>query len=224
MNSTRLSKRLHTVASFVRNGAVVADIGTDHAYLPIHLVQVGISPLAVATDINEGPILRAKHNISISNLQDKIVCYVAPGLCGIEEHSPNDIMICGMGGELIAQILSESDYVKNREINLILQPMTSILELREYLSCGFDIYDEKIVHEDGKFYQIICAKYSGNSHEYSNAELELGKINIERREDTFLKLLGFTIEKKKKILQGLLAGNCDTEKIEEEIREMESLK
>ena len=224
MKSIKLSKRLHTVASLVRNGAVAADVGTDHAYIPIYLVQEGISPLAIATDINEGPIFRAMQNISLCDLQKKIICYVAPGLYGIEKHSPDDVLICGMGGELIAQILCESDYVKNSRVNLILQPMTSIAELREFLSHGFDIYDEKIVFEDGKFYQIICAKYSGNSHDFSNAELELGKINIERREAIFLELLDFTIAKKKRILQGLLAGNCNTEKIEREIREMEALK
>ena len=224
MSQIKLSKRLSTVASLVRDGAIVADIGTDHAYLPIYLVQADIAKRAIASDINEGPIMRARANIEKNTLEDKIITYIANGLDGIEKHTPTDILICGMGGELIAQIIDACDYVKNGDISLILQPMTTAFELREYLKNGFSIYDEEVVFEDGKYYQIICARYDGQAHSYSDVELELGSINIKKRTDTFLRLLDYTINKKKKILDGQLCGGCDTAKTEREINELEKLK
>ena len=149
---------------------------------------------------------------------------IANGLDGIEEYSPDDILICGMGGELISEIIEKCEYVKNIDKRLILQPMTCISELRDYLRKGFEIIDEAIVYEDRKYYQIICARYDGKIREFSSAELELGKINIQRREDVFLKMLDFYIDKKKKIRNGILKGGCDSTRIETEILEMEKLK
>ena len=224
MKELKISKRLSTAASYVRDGAVIADVGTDHAYIPIYLTQIGRVSKAIATDINEGPILRAKENISAFGFQDKIEAYIADGLDGIENKAPNDVIICGMGGELIAEIIDKCDYVKNESVRLILQPMTSILELRTYLKNGFLIFDESVVFEDGKYYQIICAKYDGNQHSYNEVELELGKINIQNRTSTFLDMLDFTISKKKKIKQGLEKGFCDTSEISTLIEGMEKLK
>lgn len=224
MRQLKLSKRLGTAAQFVCDGAVVADIGTDHAYIPIYLVQSGKASRAIATDINEGPLGRANENVALYELEDKITTYIANGLDGIEAYAPDDIVICGMGGELIADIIDKCNYVRNSDKNLILQPMTTILELREYLKNGFEITDETVVYEDGKYYQIICARYDGQAHEYSKIELELGKINIKKREAVFLKMLDFCIAKKKKIRDGLLKGGCDTAEIEKEIEEMEKLR
>lgn len=224
MKSLRLSKRLSTATNYVRDGALVADIGTDHAYIPIYLTLNSRVCGAVASDINEGPILRAKENIAEYSLEGKIVTCIANGLEGIEMYKPTDIVICGMGGELIAEIIDKCDYVKNNDIRLILQPMTSISELRTYLKSGFLINDESVVYEDGKYYQVICASYDGLEHEYTQIELELGKKNIEKREDIFFRLVDFTIEKKRKIMQGLKKGNCSTENIEKEIEELEELR
>lgn len=220
----KLSKRLSTVASFVRNGVTVVDVGTDHAYLPIYLVQSKKVKKAIATDINEGPLSRAKDNISQNDLENEIVTYISNGLDNIEAYLPDDIMICGMGGELIAEIIEKSSYAKNNDINLILQPMTSARELREYLKNGFDIYDESIVFEDGKFYQIVCARYDGKSHDYSEIELEIGKINIKNSSSDFKDFILHTIEKKKKIFMGLKVANRDTIAIEKQIAELERLK
>ena len=129
MRDIILSKRLSTAASFVRSGAVCADIGTDHSYVPIHLVLSGIVNKAIASDVNEGPTLIAKENVKKYGLDDKIIVRTANGLDGIEEYKPTDILICGMGGELISEILNRSEYVKNNEVRLILQPMTAIKEL-----------------------------------------------------------------------------------------------
>ncbi len=218
----KISKRLCTVASYVRNGAVVADIGTDHAYLPIYLALEGKISRAVASDINEGPISKARENISRYELDSVIDTCVADGLCGIEKYQPTDIAICGMGGELISQIIEKSEYVKKQGIRLILQPMTSVFELRKYLQNGFFTFIEDIVYEDDKIYQIICVEYDGISREYTNAELELGIRNIENGNESFKMLLNSVISKKEKRLKGLKAGGYDTKEIEKEIAELNS--
>ena len=223
MSDFKLSKRLSAAASFVRDGAVCADIGTDHAYLPISLVLSGKAKYAIASDINEGPILKARENVEKYGLNDRICTRVAAGLDGIEQYKPDYILICGMGGELIAKILDASEYVKNKSVKLILQPMTSIKELREYLSCGFLIYDEEIVLDSGKLYQIICAEYDGNDHLFSETELELGKINIINKEPLFKDFVNNLLNKKLKKMEGLKTGGYDIKSIEEEIKEIEKL-
>lgn len=224
MKTLKLGKRLAAAAEFVRSGAVCADIGTDHAYIPIYLALNGISKKILASDINEGPILSAKENIEEYGLSNIIETKIANGLLEIENFAPTDIVICGMGGELISQILERSEYVKNKDIRLILQPMTSIKELREYLKNGFSTIAEKIVFDSGKLYQILCVHYDGKVHDLSDAELEIGAKNIENKGPLFEKLLFSTIAKKIKKRDGLLKGGYDTSDIDKEIEELEKLK
>jgi len=223
MKELVLSKRLSAAASFVSDGAIVADIGTDHAYIPIYLILNGKARYAIASDVNEGPIAIAKENIEKYGVSNKVTVRVANGLDGIDEFKPDCIIICGMGGELIAQILDSSEYVKSRDIKLILQPMSSIKELREYLSCGFDIIDEDIVYDSSKLYQIICARFDGKHHDYSSVELELGKINIERKAPLFYDLVSQLIKKRRTKLNGLKSGGYSTLEAEIEIKELEGV-
>ena len=219
----KISKRLCTVAQHVRHREIVAAIGTDHAYLPIYLALEGKINRAVASDINEGPLATAKENIKKHSLENVITTYLTNGLNGIEKFFPSDILICGMGGELISKILDASSYIKNENIRLVLQPMTMIKELREYLSNGFSTIAENIVFEDGKLYQIICVEYNGKQHSYTNAQLELGPKNIENGGEMFEKLLFSTIVKKQKKLEGQRLGGQDTTQVEVELRELQSL-
>ncbi|MBQ8545919.1 MAG: SAM-dependent methyltransferase [Clostridia bacterium] len=224
MSEFKISKRLCTAASYVRDGAVVADIGTDHAYLPIYLALNGKIKSAYASDINVGPIMRAKENIEKYGLGNLITTEVVGGLDNIEKIAPSDIVICGMGGELIVKILESSPYIRQKGIRLILQPMTHIKEVREYLSNGFFTIAENIVYEDEKLYQVLCLQYDGELHPLTDIEKELGKMNIENKTDEFMLLLNSTIVKKQKRLEGLSLGGYDTRKIEEEIKELEKLK
>ncbi|MBQ4136775.1 MAG: SAM-dependent methyltransferase [Clostridia bacterium] len=181
MNNTELDNRLLACASLVRQGSVAADIGSDHAYLPIYLVRHGICPRAIASDINEGPVNRAKINVRLSGLSDKIDILLADGLDKAASYKPDDIIIAGMGGELIRDIIGASEYAKTKGVRLILQPMTMPHILREYLAgAGFNIIDEMICSAQDKYYQIICAEYDGTARSFTEHELLLGKINIER--------------------------------------------
>lgn len=224
MIENKISKRLCTASSHVRDGAVVADIGTDHAYLPIYLAKQGRIKKAYACDVNEGPLQRAKENILKYGLDSVIETRLQNGLNGIENVAPTDIVICGMGGELIASILENSSYVRQKGIRLILQPMTFVKELRKYLENGFYTIAENIICEDGKIYQLMCVEYDGVQRNLTNIELELGPKNLVNKGIGFEKLLFSTIVKKQKILNGLKLGGYDTTDIENEICELEKLK
>ncbi len=176
----KLSLRLSAAAEMVRAGAVVADVGTDHAYVPIALCLSGRAVRAVASDINEGPITRARENIAARGLSDRIDTILCDGLSAIEEYHPTDILILGMGGELIARILTDAPFVKSCGLRLILQPMTHPEVVRQTLcELGFTIVEERLVLEE-KIYQIFCAEYTGEHEEYSTLELLVGKQNLQR--------------------------------------------
>ena len=173
------SERLCSALPYLTQGGAVIDVGTDHAYLPIYLVGQNISSRALACDINRGPIESAQRNIAAAGLEDKIDTLCTDGLHGAEHFHPDDIMIFGMGGELIMRILSEAPWVKDANIGLVLQPMTRAHLLRRWLlENGFTIVGETITHED-RYYQTIAARYCGKNEEYTEEELLLGRWNIQ---------------------------------------------
>ncbi|MBQ8388447.1 MAG: SAM-dependent methyltransferase [Clostridia bacterium] len=203
MKDVILKNRLQAAASFVRRGSAIADVGTDHAWLPIYLLSRGIASRAVASDINEGPLCRARINIP-KNLSKKIELRLTDGLAGIEDFGAQDILICGMGGELIARILQDAPFTKDKNIRLILQPMTKAPYLREFLlSAGFRIIDEALADDD-RIYQVICAEYCGESEEYSPVELLLGRHNIAHGGELFTRF----VEQNIKIFEGIRAGKA----------------
>lgn len=170
-----LDRRLMAAADFVRPGAVVADIGTDHAYLPVFLIKNGRAERAIAADINQGPLDRARKNVRESGLEDKIELYLTNGLSGLENVGATDIAICGMGGELICKIIENAPFVFAKNIRLILQPMTKSEELYRYLlRSGFAVIGETLAKED-RVYRIICAEYCGEKAEPSECEMIFGK-------------------------------------------------
>ena len=173
------SARLCSALPYLTWGGAVIDVGTDHAYLPIYLVGQNISSRALACDINRGPIENAQRNIAAAGLNTKIDTLCTDGLHGTEGFCPDDILIFGMGGELIIRILSEAPWVKNPNIGLVLQPMTRAHLLRRWLlENGFAIVGETIAHED-RYYQTIAARYCGKNEEYTEEELLLGRWNIQ---------------------------------------------
>ena len=174
MSDTKLNGRLCSAASFVRQRAVVADIGTDHAYLPIFLVEAGISPRAFAADINEGPLQKAEENIRAAHLSDKIECRRLDGAAGLSGLGVTDYAICGMGGELIADIIERAPHLKDSEIRLILQPMSRQEHLRAYLlGAGFTVIGEAYSSDGGKDYVCFAAEFSGKTHEISPSDAYL---------------------------------------------------
>ncbi len=176
--------RLLAVAEYIREGAVLCDVGTDHAKLPIYLAAECKIKKAYATDINEGPIRTAQKNVRRLGLSEVIECIRTDGLANTHALGITDISVCGMGGELIARILSECEYIRDEGINLILQPMSHTEDLRRFLfDSGFSIDDEMLVKETGKLYTVINAHYTGETYVYTDVDLMIGKILPGRRRD-----------------------------------------
>lgn len=155
-----ISKRLELVASFVPQGAVLLDVGSDHAYLPIELVEKGKIERAIAGEVVEGPYQSAVKNVESHGLKEKIQVRLANGLAAFEEEDQVSVItIAGMGGRLIATILEEGlDKLASVE-RLILQPNNREDDLRIWLQDhGFLIVAESILEEAGKFYEILVVE------------------------------------------------------------------
>ena len=159
--------RLLEIAGLVK-GKRLADIGTDHGYLPIYLLDKGIINYAVCSDVKQGPLANAEKNIRKYGLENKTRLCLADGLCGVQSNEVDTAVIAGMGGEMIAHILEAG--IPEGIDSFILQPMRNIDILRKKLHCtGLKITQEKLVNEKGKFYIIICAE-KGNETSWTGEE------------------------------------------------------
>lgn len=157
-----LDKRLKAAADYVRKGAACVDIGTDHGYLAVHLVKSEITDRVIACDVNEKPLRAAEKTVTQSGLTDKIKLVLSDGLEKIDSEDAEDIIICGMGGELIISIILSSEFTRNCDKRFILQPMTYVPYLRNTLyENGFEILSETPIKDKKHVYTVIHAAYCG---------------------------------------------------------------
>jgi len=171
-----LSLRLQAVLDFLQGTNVLADIGTDHAYLPIEACKLDLCKTAIACDINKGPLEIANANINAAGLNARIQTRLGDGLKPLNRDEADSIVISGMGGMRIWNILKEETEKARFAKKLILQPQHDLEELRRKLhSEGFTISAEKLVQEDSRFYIIQLAHYSGDIEAWTPEEYFLGK-------------------------------------------------
>lgn len=153
-----LSKRLRMVADCVTKGNVVADVGCDHAYISIYLVEGEVAPKTIALDVNEGPLLRAQENIKSYGMEEKITTRLSDGLEKLEPNEVDSIVIAGMGGALMVRILEEGKDCVATAKELILQPQSESWKVREYLhNLNFEITKEDMCIDEGKYYTVLHA-------------------------------------------------------------------
>ena len=184
MSKIKLDDRLSAVASLVRNGKRVADIGTDHGYLVAYLVENGVCPSGIAADLRKGPLENARQTVIQQGLSDKIELILSDGLENIPSDACDDIVIAGMGGNLIDEILDKAPWVKDEKINIVAQPMTHGEVLRQwYIDNGFTITSEKTATDGKRYYCIICASYTGTKQEYTPSYIYTGEIKPESETD-----------------------------------------
>ena len=175
----KLDSRLMAIADLVRKDKVFADIGTDHAYLPVYLVENRIINCAIAADLRVGPLENAKETVVSHNLSNKIELRLSDGLDNFSENEVQEIAVAGMGGLLISSFIERTEWLKNSDVHLILQPMTHIEELRKTLFDNGFIIDKEVVAEDGdKLYIIISAYYYGDATVYTELDLIVGRLPI----------------------------------------------
>lgn len=155
-----LTPRLRAIADLVPQDSLFADIGTDHAYLPTWLLLHGVIKHAIAADLREGPLDRARETARRYSVEDKMDFRLCDGLSNVKENEVTTIAIAGMGGDTIAHILGQAPWTQSKDILLLLQPMTSQPDLRQWLfENGYCIENERIVREGEKLYTILSVKY-----------------------------------------------------------------
>lgn len=189
MNHTELSKRLETVGRFVPEAARLADIGSDHAYLPVALMLKGKIDFAIAGEVVKGPFESAKRQVMKNGLSERIEVRLANGLDAIEKHDQiSAITIAGMGGSLIRDILEagRQNQRLSAEERLVLQPNIGEKTLRTWLKeNNYQIIAEEIIEENKKIYEIIVAEKKEQPIDYSEKELMFGPFLLEDKNATF---------------------------------------
>lgn len=177
----KLSKRLATIAALVPPGSRLADIGTDHAYLPVYLVTEGIVPFAVAGEVNRGPFVAAGEALARVGLEKAVSLRFGDGLEVLAPGEVDTAVIAGMGGPTIVDILSARPAVTGTVARLILQPMQAAGVVRRWLAAnGWRIVAEALVEEDGRLYEVIAAE-QGAADEYDPILNDIGPLLWERR-------------------------------------------
>ena len=177
----KISKRLETVASLVSSGNRLADVGTDHAYIPIWLAEQGRISSAIAMDINEGPLQRARQNVEKYGYEGQIVLRLSDGLDELEPGEADTILIAGMGGPLMMRILTRGRETSRMARELILQPQSELTRFRHFLhENGYRIQQEKMVLDEGKYYTVIKAALGEETYDHEWA-YRFGKCLVEER-------------------------------------------
>lgn len=199
----KLTDRLLKIASLVDEGKKIADIGTDHGYIPVYLLNNNKIDYAILADVNKGPLENAKKEVRHNKLDNKVDLRLGSGLEVLNQNEVDEVIIAGMGGILISELLEAKKSVSQTVEKLILQPMQAQNELRKYLyNNGYEILNEVLVKEDFRIYEIIVAKYTGKNTEVSDdIYYEIGSKLIENND----KLLNEFINKKINSYEGIIS-------------------
>ncbi len=218
-----LDDRLLLIASMVREGGIPLDVGTDHAYVPIYLIKNKICKSAVASDINTKPLTRACENAQRFGVFEKISFRRGNGIADVhpEQYGVTDIIIAGMGGELIAEIIAKSDYTRIPGVRLILQPMSTVQELRGFLAeMGYATVEEKLCRAGDKYYTCIAAEYDGVRREVPPVRLVVGNVPDDESNPLVNGFLEKTAAKMKHRIEGRRLGGLPVAREEEILREI----
>ncbi len=198
----KLSKRLELVASFVPEGSRIADVGTDHGYIPIDLVRRGVCPSALALDIGKGPLDRAREHIYEQGLSEKIETRLSDGMAALKPGEADTVVIAGMGGELVIHILDGGRHMWESVKEFVLSPQSELDKVRKYLEkSGFAIEREAMAADEGKYYTVMLVK-RGTMQYGSQAQYLYGKLLIEGKDP----VLSAFLRKEKGRIQGILKG------------------
>lgn len=224
----KLTDRLLKIASLVTEGKRVADIGTDHGYIPVYLLNKNKVPFAILADVNKGPLDNARKEVRHNNLLDKTDLRLGSGIEVLKKGEVDEVIIAGMGGILISELLEANKEVSHSVDKLILQPMQAQDELRKYLfSNGYEILNEALVKEDFRIYEILEVKYTGNNTQVEDEiYFEVGKKLIENKDELLNEFIDKKVYKYNSIIEKLdgKSGEAVEQKREESKVAIEKLK
>ncbi len=226
-----LSERMLMAAKMVRQGNAVADIGTDHAYLPAFLVLNGISPKALACDVRKGPLDNAKKTVEYYEISDKITLRLSDGFDEIEPFEADDFIMCGMGGTLMEELVSRSYWLKDSSKRIIVQPQSHAEDIRRFfIENGFEILFEDACIDSGKLYCAMAAEYTGCISEKPISYIYTGELPECRKPEAKKYLENIRARLLKKLEAERIHGSAEnaeylkkiTLEMEEIINEMQS--
>ncbi|WP_110926892.1 tRNA (adenine(22)-N(1))-methyltransferase [Bacillus massiliglaciei] len=224
MNHERLSLRLERVASYITKGSVLADIGSDHAYLPCYAVEQGFCEQAIAGEVVEGPYQSALKQVKETGLADRIEVRKGNGLEVLEEDEATCITIAGMGGTLISDILERGKSKLGRADRLVLQPNVGERAVRSWLiDNGWELIAEEILEEDKKIYEVLVAEkgnpltpYEGNKER----KLTFGPWLLEQKSPVFKKKWSLERQHLLKVIEQLEKAERQGEQLKEKRQEL----
>jgi tRNA (adenine22-N1)-methyltransferase len=209
MNDMKLTERLQLTASKIKRGSFPADIGTDHAYIPIYLVENGICKKVVATDVRKGPIERARKNVRLCGFAESILIKQGYGLSPIAEDDVDCAILAGMGGHLICSILEKGRDKANQIDYFVIQPMQFASIVRKYLYYnGYAIYDESLAKEGAKIYQVLSVEHGCDKID-DDIYFEIGKKLIEKKDPLLMDYIEYSMDQIRDII--LKLEGCDSE-------------
>lgn len=228
-DSVVLSRRLESLTDMVSRGKRVVDVGCDHGFLSIYLVQHGISPGVLAMDVRKGPLSRAKEHIAAYGLENYIETRLSDGLWEYKAGEAQSLVCAGMGGRLMMKILSENEEKAKALEELILQPQSELPAFRRFLRAeGYLTLDENILCEEGKFYFLFKVRFDPETlrqerisdDDESRLYEKYGRLLLERRHPVLREYLEYMIEMARQIEEKLL--NSQAERAQKRLSEVEA--
>ncbi|GAA0712592.1 class I SAM-dependent methyltransferase [Paraclostridium ghonii] len=224
----KLTDRLLKIASLVDEGKKIADIGTDHGYIPVYLLKNKKIDFAILADVNKGPLENAKKEVRHNKLEDKVDLRLGSGIEILNDNEVDQIIIAGMGGILISELLEAKKSVAQNAQKLILQPMQAQSELRKYLyENGYEVINEVLVKEDFRIYEILEAKYTGKQTEVRDKiYYEVSNKLIENKDELLVEFINKKINTYENIIKKLegKSGESIEAKRNETVKVIEKLK
>lgn len=213
-----LSLRLKKIAAMVERSESIVDVGTDHAYVPIFLIKNGVCSKAIASDINKGPVEKAKKNIKREGLEKYIQCRLGGGLTTVKKGEVNAAVIAGMGGNLIRDILEESLCVFKRLDYVVLQPVQNADVLRKHIfNKGYQVIDEELCRDEDKYYEIIKVRFDNNPRKVEGIFYEISETMINKKHPMIKEFIEYKLGTYRKIYNNLKEETTSSRKRKKEL-------
>ncbi|MCR4611921.1 MAG: class I SAM-dependent methyltransferase [Lachnospiraceae bacterium] len=224
--SIPMSERLMMVFRLLDMGNVICDVGCDHGYLPIKLIESGNYNKAIAMDINEGPLNKASENIDKFGLSDCIETRLSDGVKSLRQDEADAVSICGMGGNVMMHIFDDGKEVLSHLDKIVIQPQSEYMTLHNYILLqGYAIVDEDIVFEDGKYYFAWKLKYTGESLSDADGTIKekpgyYHSVNLlEQGNETYRAYLEYHLKNCNKAIENIKANSSDNARLEQLLAE-----